>query len=457
MKFKIFFLSFGFLFLHSCQKDDTDSGQQNEPTENKVSNFDSELISTWTEVYLKIEKDLPGFRPSATCRAIGYINLAAYETALPGMKGYKSNAEYLPELNLPKPRFQINDINWNVALNACYSATLNHFLLNKTSDHQALLFKTDQDMNARLKGQVFSDVYFNSITWGNSIADAVIKYANSDLEGYEQSRNPFPSNYVPPVGEGKWVPTAPDFTKALFPYWGKTRTFIAKAEDLIALKPIEYSTSPSSEYYKQHKSLNDIVKNLSYEDRSIAEFWSDDIVGLTYSPPARLLSLANQMLHLEKMNLEDGLYFYCKLGMAINDAAVVTWNSKYIYNTERPETFIKKYINPDFESILGEAIGKKGLEPPFPGYPSGHSTFAGVQAEIFTAFFGKKYPFTDHSHEGRVEFISTPRSYNTWDEMAAENAYSRIPLGVHIKMDCDEGLRLGSLIGKRVISHDLKK
>ena len=34
--------------------------------------------------------------------------------------------------------------------------------------------------------------------------------------------------------------------------------------------------------------------------------------------------------------------------------------------------------------------------------------------------------------------------------MAAENAYSRIPLGVHIRMDCDEGLRLGYEISDAV-------
>jgi hypothetical protein len=34
--------------------------------------------------------------------------------------------------------------------------------------------------------------------------------------------------------------------------------------------------------------------------------------------------------------------------------------------------------------------------------------------------------------------------------MAYENAYSRIPLGVHVRMDCDEGLRLGYEIADAV-------
>ena len=34
--------------------------------------------------------------------------------------------------------------------------------------------------------------------------------------------------------------------------------------------------------------------------------------------------------------------------------------------------------------------------------------------------------------------------------MAEENAFSRIPLGVHIRMDCEEGLRLGYEIAEGI-------
>ncbi|MEO1097778.1 MAG: hypothetical protein AAFX57_08485 [Bacteroidota bacterium] len=39
--------------------------------------------------------------------------------------------------------------------------------------------------------------------------------------------------------------------------------------------------------------------------------------------------------------------------------------------------------------------------------------------------------------------------------MAEENAFSRIPLGVHMRMDCAEGLRLGYEIADAVNSLDL--
>jgi membrane-associated phospholipid phosphatase len=41
--------------------------------------------------------------------------------------------------------------------------------------------------------------------------------------------------------------------------------------------------------------------------------------------------------------------------------------------------------------------------------------------------------------------------------MGIENAMSRIPLGVHFKMDCTAGIELGELVGKRVIALNWEK
>ncbi|HSF89581.1 MAG TPA: hypothetical protein VLA46_09205, partial [Saprospiraceae bacterium] len=98
-----------------------------------------------------------------------------------------------------------------------------------------------------------------------------------------------------------------------------------------------------------------------------------------------------------------------------------------------------------------------GLTPSFPGYPSGHSTFAGVCWRLFENFFGAQYEFTDHCHFGRTEFAGYPRTYSNWKELADEDAYSRIPLGVHIRMDCSEGLRLGNVIAVKALDLDLQK
>lgn len=149
---------------------------------------------------------------------------------------------------------------------------------------------------------------------------------------------------------------------------GQGADFAAKPGDLIASPPTRvYSTDPNSDYYKEFKEVDDVVKNLTNENRWIAEFWSDDLTGMTFSPPARIFAIGNQMISIENMNLEESLHFYAVLGIAINDASVACWNSKYIYNTERPETYIRKFIDPDFKTILGDAIGAPGITQAFLG------------------------------------------------------------------------------------------
>ena len=88
--------------------------------------------------------------------------------------------------------------------------------------------------------------------------------------------------------------------------------------------------------------------------------------------------------------------------------------------------------------------------PNFPTYPSGHATFSGAAAYVLEDIFGKQYPFTDRSHEGRTEFKGTPRTFSSFTAMAEENAYSRVPLGVHFISDSEAGLDLGTVIGLRV-------
>ncbi len=80
-----------------------------------------------------------------------------------------------------------------------------------------------------------------------------------------------------------------------------------------------------------------------------------------------------------------------------------------------------------------------------------------MAAEVLIDIYGAAYAMTDRCHEGRTEFISTPRDFDSFYEMAQENACSRIPLGVHYRMDCEEVLRMGFAIGRRVNQMAWKK
>ena len=194
---------------------------------------------------------------------------------------------------------------------------------------------------------------------------------------------------------------------------------------------------------------------LENEELWIAEFWSDDVEGMMMSPPGRQVSIANQLIDKENLRLDDALELYLKLGFSLNDAAVSTWADKYEYMVMRPNVFIHEFIDPDFQTNLYKFI--YWPNPSFPGYPSGHSCFASAAAGVFIDEFGNNTRFTDTSHDGRTEFLGDARTFRTLEEMAEENAYSRIPLGVHVRMDCTEGLRLGYEISDAVNNLTLRR
>ena len=51
--------------------------------QNDARNQNSNLVQQWSDVFLELDRYATGMRPNATARAIAYINLAAYEVAIP--------------------------------------------------------------------------------------------------------------------------------------------------------------------------------------------------------------------------------------------------------------------------------------------------------------------------------------------------------------------------------------
>ncbi|MFT4806036.1 MAG: hypothetical protein ACI9YE_003267 [Psychroserpens sp.] len=275
------------------------------------------------------------------------------------------------------------------------------------------------------------------------------------MEGESQILEPQPISYEPPVGEGFWTYSA-DPERALFPYWESVRTFVITADETSSNAPMAYSQDSNSDYFAQMievYTLNNTAKFEDNEDLWIAEYWSDDVEGLMMSPPGRQISIANQLIIQHDLNHETSLVLLLKLGFALNDAAVSTWADKYNYMVMRPNTYIQEFIDADYETNLYRFINWPN--PSFPSYPSGHSSFVSAAGGVFINTFGNDINFTDRSHDGRTEFRGTPRQFNSISDMVEEAAFSRVPLGVHMRIDCSEGMRLGYEISEAVNNFDL--
>jgi len=426
---------------------------QNAP--NNGTSIQQQLLTQWLDLYLEIDRYAIGMRPTSTSRALAYIHLAGYETMAPSMDSYTSNSRNLNGLRIENnTRGQIN---YQVALNTCYADVYEHFMLNVPARFETQIEALENEFNNTLGNNVSDDVVENSQRWGASVAQQIIEYSQTDEAAESQINDPQPTSYVPPTGDGYWTFSA-EPERALFPYWGSVRTFVISSEQTSSVAPIGYSTNPQSAYYTQMKEVqiaNDEAKADDGEDLWIAEFWSDDVEGLMFSPPARQISIAKQLIVDNDMDIDESLYLLLKIGFALNDAAVSSWDDKYQHMVMRPSVFIQNFLDPNYQSNLYRLI--PWTNPSFPAYPSGHSTFASAAGGVFIDFFGNEIDFTDRSHEGRTEFRGQPRNFDSFEEMAEENGYSRLPLGVHMEMDCAEGLRLGYEISDAINQYNVRR
>ncbi len=269
---------------------------------------------------------------------------------------------------------------------------------------------------------------------GDRVAEAIFAWSATD-GGHEGYLSNFPAGYIPPIGPGRWQHTPPGFLAALQPTWGTNRTMVPSlAEAAAAAPPIAFSEDPASAFFAEAREVYDTVNSLTDEQLAIARFWSDD-PGLTATPAGHSVSILSQLLAAKRANLEVAAEAYARLGIALSDAFVCCWATKYRYHLLRPITYIRAHI----DSAWGDPLPL--TTPPFPEHTSGHSVQSAA-ARVLTDLFGP-IAFTDHTHDRRG---MAPRHFASFDEAAAEAAMSRLYGGIHYRRAIEEGLRQGALV-----------
>lgn len=164
----------------------------------------------------------------------------------------------------------------------------------------------------------------------------------------------------------------------------------------------------SAEFTKDAEEMKDIAKKLTPSQRKIANWWSDGLG--TYTPPGHWNRRTKEYIVKYEMNPLRAARTFAYLNMAVMDAGIACWDSKYYYHYPRPIQTIN-----GFKTILGT--------PNFPSYPSGHSTFSGAAAEVLAYIF--------------------PAEADVVRAWALEAAESRILGGIHYRFDSESGIQQG--------------
>lgn len=190
--------------------------------------------------------------------------------------------------------------------------------------------------------------------------------------------------------------------------------------------------------------MYEAVNGLTDEQAEVARFWSDD-PGSTPTPPGHSISILNQVIGEKELSLAAAAECYLKVGLAVSDAFVTCWKTKYRYNLLRPVTYICSHIDSGWSPFL--------VTPPFPEFTSGHSVQSAAAFQMMADLFGDEHIFVDHTHDG---LGLAPRSFTSFSQCAEEAAISRLYGGIRFRPAIELGLQQGRCVADAVSGLRLK-
>ena len=137
------------------------------------------------------------------------------------------------------------------------------------------------------------------------------------------------------------------------------------------------------------------------------------------APPYRWIEMISDRLRDGRLAVSPvSMRAYAVLSVAMYDAAVAAWDSKYAYNRSRP-------------SAVDSAIRPRVEVPHSPSYPCEHSVVAGAAATVLAYLF--------------------PAEAAQFQSLAEEAGRSRLTAGVQYPSDVNAGLELGRAVGQKIV------
>ncbi len=210
----------------------------------------------------------------------------------------------------------------------------------------------------------------------------------------------------PPSGDCIWTGVNP-----VLPLCGEWKTWIII--DGGEFQPPPPYPCGSEADLQDLQEVYDVSFNRTAEQIAIVHKWAD------LPPPTIWNGYLAERVTANNLSELASARAYAYLNMAMYDAFVCCWKTKYTYWTARP--FMR--LPADFTTVI--------TTPNFPSYSSGHSTISGAAAEVM----GEIFP-------AQLEFFR--------DE-ALEAANSRLWGGIHYRQDNENGLVVGKKIGEKVV------
>ena len=449
---------------------------------------DPAMVAEWMHTFYGIVRS-ERIGPPVASRLLAYASIAMHEglaAATPGMLSLSGAANGLP--TMPATERGVRYDPTIVAVTA--ERTLLDSLLGQAlpSTKAVLGRLADSLLADRMANGTDEQMRGRSEQLGAAIGNTVVGWARSD--GFTETRG---RAYTPPVGEGFWgndgqphLGATQSFSGATEfvgldnpanilrpgsasdrglvmsrpraagsselpalnivgitePYWNTIRPFMLRSwDECPVVDPPAYSTDPQSDFYREAMAVVEAQRNLTPEQRTIALYWADN-AGETGTPAGHWLAIAGQMVSQRNLSAPQAARLFVATATSIADAFIAVWGYKFQYNLIRPRPYIRAQIDSTWEPMI--------TSPPFPEYPSGHSSQSGAAAAAIVGLIGDG-PFEDSTS---VAIGHEVRRFGSFYEAAEEAMMSRLYAGIHYPIGnsagADVGLCIGNLVAERI-------
>ena len=314
---------------------------------------------------------------------------------------------------------------------------------------------------------------------GNTVADALIAHykndgANQDGDVPGSGDKPYSDwtgyNCVntadhcndPARWQPKWFtrPNGERFAPGgLTPHWGKVKTISLESGDQFRPGP-----PPGLDDPRLKAEVDECIRynaSLTPMQKAIVEFMRDGPQSTGQS--GHWLRFAADLSRRDHYDLDQDAKLFFSVAAICHDTFIACWEAKYVYDSPRPQALVKHYYKgkmiPGWKGY-GEGVGMIPAEdwknyspyyfvcPPFPAYPSGHSTVSAGASTILKLFSGDDYfgfcaprvpGAITHEPMDEVVLLELP-TFSATAEMAG---ISRVMGGYHTQADNIAALELG--------------
>lgn len=251
-----------------------------------------------------------------------------------------------------------------------------------------------------------------------------------------------PTSPVPPSDTPGEYQAVPPFDFVFAPNWVSVKPFGLQKIDQFRSAP--HPSLDSEEYaeaFNEVKLLGKLNGAARTDDQTtFSHFWYE-------FSEAGWNRVASVIAKSKNLDLFQTARLFALVDMAMADAYIAGWDSKFHYNLWRPYTAIRRAdIDQNDKTVEDTAWEPLLPTPPVQDYPSTHSALGNAAAMAITKILGNETSFkmsSPTSLPGGGE-----RSFTNVMQAADENADSRVIAGIHFRFACNAGQKMGNEVGE---------